>query len=59
MEGDCLEGDRSRGLLRWPVRLRLRSGASAAAGTGARTGAMTVRIGVKNAVLSAERGGGS
>ena len=35
MEADCLEGDRSRGLPRWPARLRLRSGASAAAAIGA------------------------
>ena len=45
MEADCLEGDRSRGLLRWPGRLRLRSEASAAAAIGARIGATIVGTG--------------
>jgi hypothetical protein len=40
VEGDCSEGDRSRGLLRWPALPRLRSGASAGAAIGARIGAM-------------------
>ena len=47
MEADCLEGDRSRGLPRWPARLRLRSGASAAAAIGARIGAMIVGTGAR------------
>jgi hypothetical protein len=47
VEADCLEGDRSHGLLRWPARLRLRSAASAAAAIGARIGAMTVGTGAR------------
>ena len=47
MEADCLEGDRSRGLPRWPARLPLRSGASAAAAIGARIGAMIVGTGAR------------
>ncbi len=47
MEGDCLVGDRSRGLLRSPARPRSRSAASAAAAIGARTGAMIVGTGVR------------
>jgi hypothetical protein len=47
VEADCLEGDRSRGLLRWRGRLRLRFGASAAAAIGARIGAMIVGTGVR------------
>ena len=39
MEADCLEGDRSYGLLRWPARPRLRFAAFAAAAIGARIGA--------------------
>lgn len=47
MEGDYSEGDRSRGRLRWPARLQLRSGASAAAAIGARIGAMIVGTGAR------------
>ena len=44
MEADCVEGDRSHGLLRWPARLRLRSEASAAAVVGARIVGTVARI---------------
>ncbi len=47
MEGDCLEGARLRGLLRWPARLRSRSGASGAAVIGAMIGAMIVGTGAR------------
>ena len=42
-----MEGDRSRGRLRWPARPRSRSEASAAAAIGARIGAMIVGTGAR------------
>ena len=47
MEGDCLEGDRSRGPLRWPGPLRLPSVASAAGAIAARIAAMIVGTGAR------------
>ena len=49
MDEACWEDDRSRGPLRWPARPRSRSGGCAAAGIGARTGAMIAGTGAMTA----------